>query len=95
MHEHAAPPHRQSLHILLCLPTVLNERHKAEKGLAPGPPRGSLLLCPDTDCCLTPTKNALFKRWAFMAGDTKAKGRRSGQSKILSWSGGSKGGQIW
>lgn len=51
-----------------------------------GPP-----LPPDTDYCLTPTKNALFKRWAFMAGDTKGKGQRPGQRERLSWSVGSRG----
>ena len=46
---------------------------------------------PDTDCGLTLTKNALFKRWAFMAGDTEVKGQIPEQGERSSWRVGSKG----
>lgn len=54
-----------------------------------------LLLPSNTDCCLTLPKNALFKCWAFMAGDAEGKGQRPGQRERLGWSGGSEAAAKW
>lgn len=63
---------------------ILNERHKAERGSAPALRVSWYRLLPRT------TKNALFKCWTFMAGDTEGRGQRPGHKERVSWSVGSK-----